>query len=206
VKNRLPFIVAILPALLISACGKKIQEDNMKRIVDDDFIQTLLTAKPLKNKPESMKLFGQFVGSWDWTGYDYSDDGSKTPTKGRWIFESVLNGMAIQDVFIFEDPHGNKDQALYAEYGTTLRFPNNDGETWKAVWVGPMNKAVRIFEARAVGSEIVLEGKNDSNQPIRWIFSNIVENSFHWRGEYSADNGNSWVLYEELNAKRVKPK
>jgi len=176
----------------------------MKQIAGDDFIQTLLTSKPLQNKSDSMKLFAQFVGSWDWAGFDYAADGSKTPTKGRWIFQSVLNGMAIQDVFIFEDPHGNKDQASYAEYGTTLRFPNSDGESWKAVWVGPMNKVVRIFEAKALGSEIVLEGMNDKSQPIHWIFSDITEDSFHWRGEYSADNGKNWVLYEELEAQRIK--
>ncbi len=67
-----------------------------------------------------------------------------------------------------------------------------------------MNKVIRIFEARPVGSEIIMEGKNDSNQPIRWIFSSIAENSFHWRGEHSPDNGNSWILYEELEAKRIK--
>ncbi len=175
----------------------------MKRTAGDDFIQALLTSKPLQNKSDSMKLFGQFVGSWDWTGYDYSDDGSKTPTKGRWIFESVLNGMAIQDVFIFENSNSDQNQVTYVEYGTTLRFPNSDGESWKAVWVGPMNKVVRIFEAKAVGNEIVLEGKNESDQPIRWVFSDISEDHFNWRGEYSADDGRSWILYEDLEAKRI---
>ncbi len=74
----------------------------MKQIAGDDFIQTLLTAKSLQNTSDSMKLFGQFVGSWDWSGYNYPDDGSKVPTKGKWIFQSALNGMAIQDVFIEE--------------------------------------------------------------------------------------------------------
>lgn len=183
----------------------------MKPIASDDFIQTLLTNEPLQNKSDSLQLFAQFIGSWEWTGYDYADDGSKTSTKGRWIFAPVLNGLAIQDVFIFEYPRsadfsrrGGTNQVSYAEYGTTLRFPNSDGQSWKAVWIGPMNKVVRIFEATAVGDEIVLAGKNESNQPIRWIFSNIAKNSFHWRGEYSADNGRSWVLYENLEAKRIK--
>jgi hypothetical protein len=202
-KIRLLSTVVILASLFIYACGTKIQEDNMKPIANDDFIQALLAPKPLQDTSDSMKLFGQFLGSWEWAGYDYADDGSKTPTRGRWIFESVLNGMAIQDVFIFENPHRDQKQAAYAEYGTTLRFPNRDGESWKAVWVGPMNKVARILEAKAVGDEIVLEGKNESDQPIRWIFSNIMESSFHWRGEYSADHGRSWVLYEDLEAKRI---
>ena len=67
-KNRLLFIIAILPALFIYACGTKIKEDYMKQIAGDDFIQALLTTKPLKNKSESMKLFSQLVGSWDWSG------------------------------------------------------------------------------------------------------------------------------------------
>ncbi len=122
-ENRLLFIIAIPPLLLTSACGTKIQEDYMKQIAGDDFIQALLTPQPMQNKSESMKLFGQFVGSWDWAGHDYADDGSKTPTKGRWIFQSVLNGMAIQDVFIFGAPHGNKNQCRMQNMERRCGFP-----------------------------------------------------------------------------------
>ena len=124
------------------------------------------------------------------------------PTRGTWIFEYVLQGHAIQDVFIFEDPHSSPKHHAFSEYGTTLRFPVGDGRTWKVVWVGPVNNVVRTFEAHAVGDDITLEGHNESGNPIRWVFSAITETSFHWRGEYSPDNGETWILYEELDARR----
>ena len=46
-------------------------------------------------------LFGLFVGEWefDWTGYD--EDGDETLTeRGEWIFGWVLEGRAVQDVWI----------------------------------------------------------------------------------------------------------
>ena len=174
----------------------------MKQDLKDDFIQALLTSRLRQNHPDSLKLFAQFIGSWDWNGFDYLDDGTKMPTKGKWVFEWVLNGNAIQDVFIFEDPHNNTDQLSFVEYGTTIRFPIDDGKTWKVVWVGPMNKIVRTFDAKVVGTEIVLDGKNDKGDIVHWIFSEITESSFHWRGEYSSNSGESWNLYEEIDAKR----
>lgn len=200
---KITFLVnVILCAFFISNCATTIHNDRMKQTTCDDFVQSLLVKRSRQTVPDSMKLFGQFVGSWDWAGFDYLNDGSKLPTKGRWIFEWVLNGNAIQDVFIFEDPDSDKEHVSFAEYGTTIRFPTNDGNTWKAVWVGPMNKVIRILDARVIGSDIVLEGKNERGELIHWIFSHITETSFHWRGEYTSDSGRSWILYEELDTKR----
>lgn len=174
----------------------------MKQDSKGNFIQALLVNRLHQSHPDSLELFAQFVGTWDWSGFDYLEDGTKLPTRGKWIFEWVLNGNAIQDVFIFEDPHNHTKQPAFVEYGTTIRFPMNDGKTWKAVWVGPMNKVVRTFDAEVVGTEIVLEGKNDKGDIIHWVFSKITESSFHWRGEYSSNSGESWTLYEEIDAVR----
>lgn len=173
----------------------------MKQIAED-FIQHLLFNNAHESPSDALKLFAQFIGSWDWRGFDYQDDGSKLPTKGKWIFESVLNGRAIQDVFIFEDPHGNTVQASFAEYGTTIRFPNDHGKTWTAVWISPLNRVVRILEAKEIGAEIVLESKNAKGDLVRWIFSKITGSTFHWRGERSSNGGKAWTLYEELVAQR----
>ena len=174
----------------------------MKRDSKDNFIQALLVNKTYQGYPNSLKLFAQFIGSWDWYGFDYLDDGAKILTKGKWVFEWILNGNAIQDVFIFEDPHNNTNHLSFVEYGSTIRFPIDDGKTWKVLWVGPMNKVVRIFDAKDSGAEIVLDGRNDKGDIIHWIFSEITESSFHWRGEYSSNSGETWILYEEINAIR----
>lgn len=163
----------------------------------NDFIQKLIPENSVEITA-SMKLFGQFIGSWEWRGFDYEKDGNKIKTKGKWIFQSVLNGNAIQDIFLFENPFDTQEE--YAEYGTSIRFPDGDG--WKVIWIGPMNKVIRIFNATEVNNEIILKGKNERNELLNWIFSDLSEDSFHWRGEVSLDNGISWFMYEELDARR----
>jgi hypothetical protein len=54
-----------------------------------------------------------------------------------------------------------------------------------------------------VGDQIVLEGKGPDGVAIRWIFSEIKTDSFHWRGERLV--GGSWRVYEECFPHRVGP-
>lgn len=166
----------------------------------DDLIRALLTAPTQREASGSMTLFSGLIGSWKWNGFDYTESG-RIPTKGKWIFETVLNGNAVQDVFIFDHADSAANETKFLEYGTTIRFPNADGNTWTAVWISPLNKTVRTFTAKLENDEIVMEGKNDNHRPIRWIFSNLRVDRFHWRGELYDDR--RWVLYEELEARRV---
>src|SRR5262245_39736718 len=50
---------------------------------------------------EPLRLFGRFVGGWDihWTGI--APDGSRQTARGEVHFGWVLEGRAIQDVWIF---------------------------------------------------------------------------------------------------------
>jgi hypothetical protein len=174
----------------------------MSQITVNDFVQALVARKPGSEAAPSFQLFGQFIGSWEWSGFDYPGDGSLIPTRGRWIFEWVLNGNAIQDIFMFEEAGSGLGEPSYAEYGTTIRFPLDGGQAWTSVWIGPMNKVVRVFQARQDGEGIILDSHNDQGEPVRWIFSDISDLTFHWRGQRSTDGGKTWILYEELHAKR----
>ena len=61
----------------------------------------LVADGPDPEHAEALMLFGQFVGEseLDWTGYD--EDGNETLTeRGEWIFGWVLEGRAVQDVWI----------------------------------------------------------------------------------------------------------
>lgn len=171
----------------------------MNAKTNKEFYEKLVYNESLESDP--LELFGQFIGNWEWCGFDYDAEGNKSETTGRWIFETVLNGKAIQDIFTFDNPDFQKDGKKFMEYGTTIRYPV-ENDIWKSVWVGPMNKVIRIFDAKSVNNEIVLNSKDEKDDLIRWIFSNIRRNSFHWRGEKSSDNGKTWFLYEELNATR----
>lgn len=62
---------------------------------------------------------------------------------------------------------------------------------------------LRVYRGRADGDEIVVEGVNARGQPQRWIFSRITSTSFHWRNIVSDDDGKSWQIIEQVDARRV---
>ena len=49
------------------------------------------------------------------------------------------------------------------------------------------------------------DGKLEDGTLIRWSFTDITPDTFHWLGERSRDGGTSWQLQAEFFARRVKP-
>jgi hypothetical protein len=168
------------------------------RILAQSNFPQLLAKGPEAKYQEKLQLFGQFVGSWTFDGKQYGDDGSQTTDKGEIHFHWVLQGRAVQDVWL-ETENSQKSALLY---GTTIRFYDPKTETWSSTWIEPRAGVVRVFVGRKVGSEIVLEGNKEDGTPIRWIFSEIGATSFHWRGEKKTGSG--WHVYEELDARKTR--
>jgi hypothetical protein len=165
-------------------------------VIAQSTFPALLANGPDPRYRDKLQLFGQFVGSWTFEGREYHDDGSHPADKGEIHCRWVLEGRAIQDVFL-ETSRGDKDPLLY---GTTIRFYDPRTDTWQVTWIDPGAGVVRTFIGRKTGSEIVMEGTAGDGTPIRWIFSNIRPQSFHWRGEKRA--GSTWHTYEEFDAHR----
>jgi uncharacterized protein len=164
----------------------------------------LLASGPHPDLADKFQLFGQFVGDWDvdWTGYQPDNTVSQTG-KGEIHFAWVLDGRAIQDVWIFPTRADLRRGLPIDEWGSTLRFYDPSIDAWKISFQSPVNQVVRTLTGRPVGDEIWIEGPNLKGQPLRWIFSQITSQSFHWSNFVSEDGGQSWRLQEELEAHRV---
>lgn len=156
----------------------------------------LLANGPDSKYERELHLFGQFVGSWTFSGTEYHDDGSRPTDKGEIHCRWVLQGRAVQDVFL-ETSRSDKSPLLY---GTTIRFYDARTNAWRVTWINPGAGIVRTFIAHKAGPEIVMEGSTGDGTLIRWIFSEIKPNSFHWRGEKRT--GTTWHVYEDLDASR----
>ena len=156
----------------------------------------LLANGPDAKYRAKLQLFGQFAGSWTFEGTEYRDDGSKPRDKGEIHCQWVLEGRAIQDVFL-ETSRSDHEPLLY---GTTIRFYDPKTDAWTVTWINPGAAVVRRFVGRKSGSEIVMEGNAEDGTPIRWVFSDIEPCSFHWSGERRI--GTNWRVYEELDAHR----
>ena len=96
----------------------------------------------------------------DWTGYD--ENGEETLSeRGEWIFAWILEGRAVQDVWIIPDRARRGREAFSeGEYGTTIRFYGPRARAWKVTWNGPLRGSRRTFVARKSGDEIVQEGES----------------------------------------------
>ena len=167
--------------------------------------KALAAAGPADDHADALMLFGQFVGEWefDWTGYD--ENGEKTMSEqGEWIFGWVLEGRAVQDVWIIPPRDRRGEEGVPAgEYGTTIRFYDPRIDAWNVTWNGPIQGIRRTFTARRSGDEIIQEGQTgEGHHPMRWIFSEITGNSFHWRSVVSNGAETPWQLREEMHVRR----
>jgi hypothetical protein len=160
------------------------------------FLAALAAGGPESGHTQAMQLFGQFVGSWKHTWRQIG--GHPGSGSGEWHFGWVLQGRAVQDVFIAY----NDDGTLY-DYGTTIRAYDPASGVWNVAYCGPVTGSLRTFTAREIANEIVLEGRGSDGHLIHWIFSEMTPTTFRWRGEVSLNNGLTWTLYEEMRLTRV---
>lgn len=163
----------------------------------------LVAEGPDPEHAAALMLFGQFVGEWDFDWASYGADGERAMVgRGEWIFGWVLEGRAVQDVWIIP-PRGHRKKAGQSEgeYGTTVRFYDPQRDLWLVTWCGPINRARRTFVARRAGQAIVQGGETEEGQPMQWIFSEIAANSFSWQS-VSSNDGETWQLREEMHVRR----
>jgi hypothetical protein len=157
------------------------------------FVAALHSARPAADRAEKMDLYGWLIGRWEMDAVIHDDDGRKHTGRGQIHFGWVLEGRAIQDVWILPGFF----------YGTTLRVYDPGIDAWHIFWSDPLKQRYRRQVGRAQGNDIVQEGQDDIGAAMRWRFTEITPNSFHWLGERSPDGGASWQLQAEFFARRV---
>ena len=164
----------------------------------------LRAAGPVPHLTRELMQFGRFVGSWDLDVIYFAADGSiRRHVAGEWHFGWALEGRAVADVWMVP-PHAERrtTEPAPGEYGMTLRFYDPRLGAWRSTWHGPVNGVVWPFIAREVGDEMVLERTDEQGELVRWIFSDISDDSFRWRAVRSADDGGTWRVEQTMAATR----
>jgi hypothetical protein len=160
---------------------------------DRTFLSTLHADAPAPDRAEGMGLYGWLIGDWAMEAVVHADDGTRHAAKGEIHFGWVLEGRAIQDVWILPGFF----------YGTTLRVYDPGLDAWHILWSDPVKQYYTRQIGRAVGRDIIQDGKTDDGTPVRWSFTEITPDSFLWRGERSLDGGASWQVQAEFRARRT---
>jgi hypothetical protein len=175
-------------------------------LMESNSLSPVLLASDRSHEiPEAEDAFGWLVGSWELDVVAHDDDGNVTRSTGEGHFAWVLEGRAVQDVFI--NPRRSDrgpDSPQFANwYGTTLRIYDPAIRAWRVNWFNPHDGIRAELIGRRHGKDIVQEGKFPDGTPIRWIYSDITENSCHWRGERLEPDG-TWRLQVEFHARRME--
>jgi hypothetical protein len=170
------------------------------------FLDCLSAGGPSTDRAGNMDLYGWLIGSWDLDVTRFLPDGTTRRRPGEWHFGWVLEGRAIQDVWVVP-PRGSQRQGDAAPnsnvYGTTLRVYDPRIDAWQIQWTDPVTQSYLSMIGRREGSDIVQLGKSPDGNLIRWSFSEITQESFRWRGEVSVDSGATLGLDVEFLARRV---
>ncbi|MDR3416868.1 MAG: hypothetical protein P4L83_11840 [Nevskia sp.] len=178
----------------------------MKLPASNPFLEALHAAGPDPQHAEALQLYGRFVGSWNLELSDYFADGAIDQSEGEWHFGWVLQGRAIQDVWI-APPGPRRNQGPPAgyplRYGTTIRMYQPQTQTWRINWIDPALGFWVTQVGRADDGCIVQLGQTVEGTPMRWSFRDITPRSFRWLGEVSDDDGASWHLQLEMRARRA---
>lgn len=161
-------------------------------------IKGLSSQGPYPEFKDKLMLFGQFVGDWDIVAVQSPSPGVVFKEKGEVHFGWILDGKAVQDVWMTYDEESRRAIPV----GTTIRVYDPSTDTWQSTWISALRRSVQTFVARRVGKEIVLEGTTKNGYPERWIFSEIKPGSFRWHSEETHDGGSTWIVTEEMKIRR----
>jgi hypothetical protein len=180
----------LLPLMALFAC----------RATSDSFREAV--AGVLDGAPAGLPpTFDPLLGSWVLSvTYAPGTDSART-WPGQWDFEKVLGGRAIQDVWRVDD-RGAIGSSLKG-YGTTIRVYDPELLAWRSTWIDVLQPTVTRFLGRAVNGEIELTPLDvDPGEQFRWVFYDLTDSTFRWRAESSPDSGRTWLIAQEIRARR----
>jgi hypothetical protein len=173
---------------------------------DNPMLKALHAAGPNDALADKLSLYGRFVGSWELDIESYPLNGPPRRAEGEWHFAWVLDGKAIQDVWIFP---ARKLRGGGAEpwhmYGSTFRWYDPMIDAWHIAYFDPGRPSEQHQLGRAVGADIVQIGEDHRGLQRRWRFLEITQRTFRWVGEASWDKGATWTLEMQMQAQRKAP-
>src|SRR5919109_2616277 len=114
-------------------------------------INVLRSPSPNPALGDEAQTFGRLVGTWDADFSFRREDGTVYHKKGEIHFGWVMDGTAIQDLWIGYPSDGQKERSI----GTTLRFFDPKLKQWRIVFISPQANYVVVAQGGREGERIV---------------------------------------------------
>ena len=148
---------------------------------------------PNPSAPTETEQFAFMVGEWSCTTKGLQQDGTYTaPGTAKWKAWFILDGWAIQDEWISNQPSGSVFK------GTNIRSYNPKIGKWECRWLPMGSLQWRHFVAEKVGGTVVMTMVSPERDASglyidRNTFHNISKSSWSWRKDRSYDGGKTWT-------------
>jgi hypothetical protein len=150
---------------------------------------------------EADDAYGWLVGSWELDVLHYWTDLRGRGLKAEAHFGWILEGHAVQDVWRIPPEARTETTRLL---GTTLRVWDASVRAWRITWINPLTGQRIELIGRWSGKDVVQVGTQPDGTPVRWTFTDITKDSFHWIGEALEPDGRTWKVQGEFRARRVR--
>jgi len=176
-------------------------------MIHSSFAQVLHACGPDAALEAELTLYSWLVGRWEMDVTTILEDGARHVGHGEIHAGWVLQGRAIQDVWMIprlleRRPETEPLPGAGNWYGTTLRVYDPQLSAWRILWSDPVTSFFTQQVGRAEGQNIVQTGPDPRGGSMRWVFSEIQPTSFHWTGE-RALNDRDWRHEVDIRARRV---
>jgi catechol 2,3-dioxygenase-like lactoylglutathione lyase family enzyme len=146
----------------------------------NSFAEALIAARPSLELEAHADDLAWLIGGWRAIVRDYDDAGVVEESSGEWWFSCVLEGRAMQDVWIVPPRDGPAKPRL--RYGSTIRWFDAKSGLWRISWFNPVTGAHNDLSGGRHGNRLIFDGTSDG-KAIRWSFNDITPSHFVWRGE-----------------------
>jgi hypothetical protein len=173
------------------------------------FLDALASSQRSPELADVDDVFGFLIGSWDIDAVLHDGAGRTQRARGEVHASWVLEGRAIQDLFIFPRPADRASgvRGPADRYATTIRTYDRKRSAWRVVFINPAAAETNAeLLARREGDAVAMEGNLADGTPIRWRYEDVMERSFHYSARRLRQDDRSWQLYLEIFGKRIGEK
>jgi hypothetical protein len=161
----------------------------------EDMVHVLASQKRNPQYAQKMMVNGQLIGSWVDAVIVYKRDGTKREESCEILFGWILDGKAIQDIWIAparKDRIGADRDASKDILGTTVRVYDHKKDIRNCFRIEPNTQSYNLLMGSKIGNDIMNECRYEDNIIQQWCFTEITNASFRWIGRESTDEGQTW--------------